>query len=83
MNSPSMRHLDLTLTQMEACASDLMLNSTHAWPTYDDSTRSRATNLAISLWPHFKEFVRQAHIASTSTMEVDPLNIDLATLPPM
>lgn len=82
INSPSTQLLSLTITQLNASAADLMLNSTQAWSaSYDDSSRDRAIHTTLSLWPKFQEFVKQAHIDHHSTKEWDPLTIDLDSLP--
>ena len=70
INSPSTQLLSLTITQLNASAADLMLNSTQAWSaSYDDSSRDRAIHTTLSLWPKFQEFVKQAHIDHHSTKE--------------
>lgn len=81
INHPSTKLLDLTMNSMNASAADLMLNSTQAWDiAYDDSTRSRAINTTISLWPSFVEFVKQAHLDTISKEEWDPITIDISML---
>lgn len=82
LNTPSTKLLDLTIHQLSASAADLMLNSTTAWSiSYDDSTRNRAIHTTLALWPHFIEFVRQAHLDAMSRKGWDPLTIDIDSLP--
>jgi hypothetical protein len=81
VNHPSTKLLNLTIEQMNACAADIMLNSTSAWAiAYDDTTRDRAINTTLSLWPKFAEFVKQIHLDATSKCAWDPLTIDLSKL---
>lgn len=82
INSPSTQLINLTITQLNASAADLMLNSTQAWSaSYDDSLRDRAIITTFSLWPKFQEFVKQAHLDHMSTKEWDPLTTSLTCLP--
>lgn len=81
INSPSTHLLSHTITQLNANAADLMLNSTQAWSaSYDDTSRDRAIHTTLSLWPQFQEFVNQAHITHSSTKEWDPLTLPLDEL---
>lgn len=83
LSSPSTQLLDLTIQQLSACAADLMLNSTNAWSiAYDESTRSRAINTTLVLWPQFVAFVHEAHLDAMSKKEWDPITIDPSLLSP-
>lgn len=74
--------LSLTITQLNACASDMMLNSTKAWAaSYDDSHRERATTTTLALWPKFVEYVKNDHLDKMSTKGWDPHTISLSSLP--
>ena len=82
INSPSTKLLNLTIAQLNASAADLMLNSTQAWSSsYDDTSRDRAIHTTLSLWPKFKEFVKEAHLDHSSKQKRDPLTIDIDSLP--
>lgn len=82
INCPTTQLLDLTMHQLNASAADLMLNSTNAWAiSYDDTNRNRAINTTLHMWPKFVKFVKEAHLDAISRKELNPLNIDIATLP--
>lgn len=81
INHPSTKLLDLTMHQMAASAAELMINSPTSWDiAYDDNMSSRAINRTIAVWPHFVEFVKQAHLDTSSMEEWDPLTIDMSML---
>ena len=67
----------LNAQQLEVAAANLMLNSTHAWDSYDDSTRHRGTSTAMAMWPAFSSFAHEHHLTKSSEEEWDPLDIDL------
>lgn len=53
---------DLSLTQLDAAAADLMCASTEADNTaYDGTTRSRGIYAVFAQWGAFRQFVEEAH----------------------
>ena len=81
INTPSTHLLNLSISQLNACASNMMLNSTNAWDaSYDDSHMDRAMLTTLAMWPKFVEFVREAHFDRASEEAWDPLIIDMGLL---
>ena len=52
---------------VQQAAADLMLTSTQMLDsTYDDSAREKGTAAVMSLWPKFKEYVKEQHLKKRS-----------------
>lgn len=63
-NVPTTKLHDLTITQLDAAAADMMCTSTEAYNTaYDDSTRNRGIFTVLDQWGSFREFVYRAHLS--------------------